>query len=237
MKFLVGFLLLGLALSNKLKDDVFLKPKLTLKHDKTVEKVVPHKNEDPLTVTNETEIDIAIGGMDIGTIRLGLFGNTYPITTRNHIHLCNHTYGYGYRKAIFHRCIKDFMIQGGDYEYANGRGGHSIFVVNGQFVNFRDEDMSLVKHYGAGFVSMANAGPNTNGAQFVIQTVVTPWLDGHHVVFGKVLAGMRIVDLIQNVRTDGHDRPNLNVTIKACRVLPAPKPYVVTKLPVPLDQV
>lgn len=187
-------------------------------------------------MTNITEIDIKIGSFNIGKIRLGLFGDTYPITVKNHVHLCNYTYGYGFKGAIFHRCIKDFMIQGGDYEYANGRGGHSIFLVDGKFVNFADEDMSLVKHYGAGFVSMANAGPNTNGAQFVIQTVVTPWLDGHHVVFGKVLKGMRIVDLIQNIRTNSHDRPIFNVTIAKCTVLPTPTPFYVTRQAVSLDE-
>ena len=115
-----------------------------------------------------------------------------------------------YKNNIFHRVIKDFMIQGGDITKQNGTGGMSIYGER-----FDDECFTL-KHAEPGMLSMANAGPNTNGSQFFITTVPCPHLNGKHVVFGKVVKGMEIIHMIENVKTDAHDKPLEDVIIADC---------------------
>ena len=145
---------------------------------------------------------IAVIETNLGTIEIELFEDKAPKTTKNFIDLTEKGF---YDGVIFHRVIDGFMIQGGD-PTGTGMGGPGYTI--------DDEFGEVLKHDSEGILSMANAGPNTGGSQFFITLDKTPWLDGHHAVFGKVVKGMDVVKKIGKVKTDFSDRPLEDVVMQ-----------------------
>jgi len=159
---------------------------------------VNSNNSDKGYFSMSDSITVAIIKTNMGTIEIELFADQTPKTVENFVGLAEKGY---YNGIIFHRVIKDFMLQAGD-PTGTGRGGASFW--GGKF---EDEFVSDLKHDTPGMLSMANAGPNTNGSQFFITLVPTPWLDGKHTVFGKVINGMDVVYAIGEVKTAAGDKP------------------------------
>ena len=165
--------------------------------------------------------DITIGGAAIGRIEITLDTENHPKTAENFRALCTGEKGQGkqgrplhYKGCKFHRVIAGFMAQGGDFTVGNGTGGESIYGSK-----FEDENINVGKHTKRGILSMANAGPNTNGSQFFLCFVATPHLDGRHCVFGEVTDGLTVLDAIENTQTGARDVPSSPIVIADCGVV------------------
>ena len=163
-------------------------------------------------------LDISIAGSSVGRIKLELFADVAPRCAENFRQFCTGEFkrnnlSVGYKGCPFHRIVKGFMVQGGDFVHQDGTGCTSIYGDTG----FADEEFVLT-HVGAGQLSMANSGPNTNGCQFFLTCGPAPWLDGKHVVFGKIMDQESLLTLrmIENVATMKGDAPRLPVLIEQC---------------------
>jgi peptidyl-prolyl isomerase H (cyclophilin H) len=161
--------------------------------------------------------DVTIGGASAGRITFELFADVAPRTAENFRQMCTGEFRTregeprGYKNCAFHRVIKDFMIQGGDF--VNGDGTGCVSIYGSKF----DDEPFVGRHTGPGLLSSANSGPNTNGCQFFVTCAKTEWLDDKHVVFGRVLGdGMLVVRKVENVATGGGNKPKLPCIISEC---------------------
>ncbi|KAJ8901519.1 hypothetical protein NDN08_007363 [Rhodosorus marinus] len=178
--------------------------------DESLDPLQHHNASNPVVF-----FDVSIGDQPSGRIKMELFADIVPKTAENFRQFCTGEFKkdgrpLGYKGVPFHRVIKDFMIQGGDFVNADGTGKISIYGSK-----FEDENFTL-KHTGGGLLSMANSGSDTNGCQFFITCAVCDWLDSKHVVFGRVVEGMLVVRKIENVPVGPQSKPRLNSVITQC---------------------
>ncbi|KXS15408.1 hypothetical protein M427DRAFT_70025 [Gonapodya prolifera JEL478] len=163
-------------------------------------------------ITTHVFLDVSRGDVPLGRIVVGLYGNTAPKTVQSFRMLATGERGYGYKGTRFHRVIKGFVVQTGDWEYSNGTGSRSIYGAT-----FSDEPKGLqLSHSAEGVLSMANKGPNKNGSQFFITLNPQLELNGKHTVFGRVVSGLDVVLAIGESVTNSNDRPLLDVVIEDC---------------------
>lgn len=176
------------------------KPTTTSKPEKT-----PDNVDTPYLYLNIYE-----GEKEIGDIMIYLYESDLPITTKNFKELCSSKNPkFGYKNCTFHRIIKDFMLQGGDFTNHNGTGGQSIYQHKFEDENFKYKNKK-------GTISMANSGPDTNGSQFFINTSDNHNLDNKHVVFGEVVEGMEVVEYLNTIKTGSKDLPETQIRINDC---------------------
>ena len=178
------------------------------RQEKTITKGKDNKVEELMNVS-ESEILVATVKTNVGSFEIELFAREVPKTVENFVGLATNG---KYDGVIFHRVIANFMLQGGD-PTGTGRGGESFW--GGKFA---DEFHDSLKHTKPGMLSMANAGPNTNGSQFFVTLVPTPWLDGKHAVFGEVISGMDIVEAIGKTQTGMMDKPVNDIVMETVAI-------------------
>ncbi len=207
MKVLI-ILVLSLFLLNCSSGEKIKKQQAVKKQEKTIIKKQDPKVKELMNVS-ENEILVATINTNVGSFEVKLFANEVPKTVENFVGLI--TDG-KYNGVIFHRVIADFMLQGGD-PTGTGRGGESYW--GGKF---EDEFNDSLKHSKPGMLSMANAGPNTNGSQFFVTLVPTPWLDGKHAIFGEVISGMDVVEAIGKTKTGMMDKPVEDIVMEKVTV-------------------
>ena len=171
------------------------------------------------TVTQKVYFDITVGDKEAGRVVFGMFGDTVPKTAKNFATLADGSAGQGnsgkplhFKGSKFHRIIPGFMAQGGDFTNGNGTGGESIYGNK-----FADENFTL-QHTKPFLLSMANAGPNTNGSQFFITFKETPWLNGRHTVFGEVIEGQDVVEALEKIGS-GSGKTSEEAVIADCGIL------------------
>ncbi len=198
--FIIAVSLFISACSNKNENLKSEENKQTIEKGDQLDQLMDLKNNEKLIAAIET---------NMGTFEVELYARDVPKTVKNFIGLASKGY---YNGVIFHRVIKDFMIQGGD-PTGTGRGGESIYGPK-----FEDEFVPSLMHDSPGILSMANAGPNTNGSQFFITVVPTPWLNARHSVFGKVIKNMDLINAISQVPTNNMDRPLEDVVMQKVTV-------------------
>jgi len=159
---------------------------------------------------SESDFENVVLDTSMGTLAVELYWDEAPRTCKNFAELAKRGY---YDNIVFHRIVKDFVIQGGD-PTGTGKGGESIYGKS-----FEDEITTTLKHTGAGILSMANSGKNTNASQFFITLAPCPWLDGKHTIFGRISKGMQVVKRMGNVQTNLSDRPLEDIKIVRAKVI------------------